>query len=289
MTIFAKYRFAFFVTINKNLSNLRVFAFWTSALIAQLSSIIGQGQAKKLMAISSDPFDQRFLSVCIFKNIYISKMKEDATIHELLHFFVYRWQKGKLLLLASLSCWIIFTLPLGFVQPPPTSCMIRKNDTPYLAASNREQRIVKRSIDDELYYPEHKEEFLEVASNVVFERLRRNTDDNEIFDYVKKPKKFSASGSYDDIKRNGDKDFDNGGSTMYDLRNNRVRRQTSTDKDDVGDLGSLSESSDVNARGIDLEMLQKKNRPADVLEYKRFMKVQTFMSFLYMWYKIYNT
>lgn len=157
--------------------------------------------------------------------------------------------------------------------------MIRKNDTPYLDASNKEHGIVKRSTDlDELYHPENKEEYLEVASNVVFERLRRSTDDNEIFDYMKNTKEFgSVFGSYD-IERNNVRDFDDSGSTMYDLKNNRVRRQTSvTDKGDMGDLGSLSESNvdDVNARGIDLEMFLKKNRPADVQEYKLFLKVQT--------------
>ncbi|XP_024886144.1 major facilitator superfamily domain-containing protein 6 isoform X1 [Temnothorax curvispinosus] len=182
-----------------------------------------------------------------------------------------RWQKGKLLLLASLSCWIIFTLPLGFIQPPPTSCVVSNDSSYYLEASNKEQRIVKRSTNlDELYYPKNKEEYLEVASNVVFERLRRSTDDNEILDYMKKPKEF---GFYD-IERNDVIDFDNDGSTMYDLRNNRVRRQTSvTDKGDVENLGykSLSESNVDDAGGIDFETLQRKNRPADVSEYKRFM------------------
>ncbi|KAL6257414.1 hypothetical protein P5V15_010986 [Pogonomyrmex californicus] len=188
-----------------------------------------------------------------------------------------RWQKGKLLLLASLSCWIIFTLPLGFIQPPPTSCMIRINDTPYLEASNREQRI-KRSTDlHELYYPENREEYLEVASNVVFERLRRNTDDNEIlFDYTKKPRKFDAFEIPYDIERNGVGDFDNDGSAIYDLKNNRVRRQTSdmdrSDDEDPDKMRTGGNADDANARSIDFEALQKKNRPADVDEYKRFMK-----------------
>ncbi|KAI5747651.1 hypothetical protein M8J77_017023 [Diaphorina citri] len=43
-----------------------------------------------------------------------------------------RWQKGKTILLVSLSCWIIFTLPLGFIQPPATSCIIKKNHTEYV-------------------------------------------------------------------------------------------------------------------------------------------------------------
>lgn len=188
-----------------------------------------------------------------------------------LFLFVRRWQKGKLMLMASLSCWIIFTLPLGFIQPPSTSCMVRINETSYLDASNKEQRIVKRSIDvDKLYYSKNKEEYLEVASNVVFERLRRSTDDNEIFDYMKKPKpkELNAFGSYD-IETNDVTDFD---SVAYNLRNNRVRRQT--DKGGELKYKLLSESDDdADARGIDLETLRKKNRPADVLEYKRFMNV----------------
>ncbi|XP_023247454.1 major facilitator superfamily domain-containing protein 6 isoform X2 [Copidosoma floridanum] len=57
-----------------------------------------------------------------------------------------RWQKGKQLLLASLSCWIIFTLPLGFIQPPATSCMLYENHTYYLYIPDSDQKIVKRSV-----------------------------------------------------------------------------------------------------------------------------------------------
>ncbi|XP_011496163.1 PREDICTED: major facilitator superfamily domain-containing protein 6 [Ceratosolen solmsi marchali] len=57
-----------------------------------------------------------------------------------------RWKKGKLILLASLSSWIIFTLPLGFIQPPATSCMIYKNHTNYLYIPDSDQRIQKRSV-----------------------------------------------------------------------------------------------------------------------------------------------
>ncbi|XP_031777363.1 major facilitator superfamily domain-containing protein 6 isoform X2 [Nasonia vitripennis] len=61
-----------------------------------------------------------------------------------------RWQKGKLILLASLSCWIIFTLPLGFIQPPATSCMLYKNHTNYLYIPDADQKMVKRSLDNQL-------------------------------------------------------------------------------------------------------------------------------------------
>ncbi|KMQ92798.1 major facilitator superfamily domain-containing protein 6-like isoform x1 protein [Lasius niger] len=190
-----------------------------------------------------------------------------------------RWQKGKLILLASLSCWIIFTLPLGFVQPPPTSCMVISNDTYYLEASSKEQRIVKRSTDlDELYYPENKEEYLEVASNVVFERLRRSTDDNEILDYTKKPNSLKETKmfktSFDNVK-NDITSFDNDGSIAYDLENNRVKRQISrTNKNNIGNLRYLRNEDDVDSdsKTIDLETLQEKNRPADILGYKHFMK-----------------
>jgi hypothetical protein len=35
-----------------------------------------------------------------------------------------RWRKGKLILLASLSCWLIFTLGVGFIKPPVHSCLM---------------------------------------------------------------------------------------------------------------------------------------------------------------------
>lgn len=60
-----------------------------------------------------------------------------------------RWQKGKILLLLSLSAWIIFTVPLGSIQPPATSCMdIEKNNTAILRVPEANLRIVnKRSVD----------------------------------------------------------------------------------------------------------------------------------------------
>lgn len=82
------------------------------------------------------------------------------------------------MLLASLSCWIIFTLPLGFIQPPVTTCMLEKNFTFVLAAPTnlKGPRIVKRSIDNK-YSTATDSDYLEIAANVVFERLRRNVDD----------------------------------------------------------------------------------------------------------------
>ncbi|KAB0795046.1 hypothetical protein PPYR_11885 [Photinus pyralis] len=48
-----------------------------------------------------------------------------------------RWQKGKILLLGSLAAWIIFTVPIGFIQPPPTSCIEIKNDGLYIKTYER--------------------------------------------------------------------------------------------------------------------------------------------------------
>lgn len=60
-----------------------------------------------------------------------------------------RWQKGKMLLLASLSAWIIFTLPLGFIQPPATSCMDQSaNQSSFLRTPQFAQRMQKRSISE---------------------------------------------------------------------------------------------------------------------------------------------
>jgi MFS family permease len=59
-----------------------------------------------------------------------------------------RSRKGKVMLLASLAAWIIFTLPLGFIQPPATSCIRRVNETFYELKTPEVQRILKRSVDN---------------------------------------------------------------------------------------------------------------------------------------------
>lgn len=38
-----------------------------------------------------------------------------------------RWKKGKMFLMASLFCWIVFTLGLGFVRPQPEGCLVSIN------------------------------------------------------------------------------------------------------------------------------------------------------------------
>ncbi|CAK1541961.1 unnamed protein product [Leptosia nina] len=43
-----------------------------------------------------------------------------------------RWQKGRTLLLASLGAWIIFTLPLSWVQPGAVACVQPVNSSTYL-------------------------------------------------------------------------------------------------------------------------------------------------------------
>lgn len=42
-----------------------------------------------------------------------------------------RWQKGRTLLLASLGAWIVFTLPLSWVQPAAVACIQPLNSTVY--------------------------------------------------------------------------------------------------------------------------------------------------------------
>ncbi|XP_076678331.1 major facilitator superfamily domain-containing protein 6 jef isoform X3 [Andrena cerasifolii] len=171
-----------------------------------------------------------------------------------------RWQKGKVILLASLSCWIIFTLPLGFIQPPATSCMVLRNKTLYLEASSPQQRIVKRSASMDDFYHRNDDDCLEVAANVVFERLRKDEDT-----------------STNNVQQNA---RDSSEKENYDHNNNRVRREVSTTEENpVEDLKYKQlvfedDADDPEAKTIDFETLQRKNRPADVLEYKRFLNNQ---------------
>lgn len=80
-----------------------------------------------------------------------------------------RWQKGKVLLLASIACWIIFTVPLGSIQPPAISCMTTQNHSPVLTVPEVSQRLVnKRSVPDtvlhERYFWHEKQTFRSILS-----------------------------------------------------------------------------------------------------------------------------
>lgn len=55
-----------------------------------------------------------------------------------------RWKKGKILLLASLAAWIIFTVPLGSIQPPPASCIEIQNNTAILKVPDVTVRMMKK-------------------------------------------------------------------------------------------------------------------------------------------------
>uniref|UniRef100_A0A1B0DI68 Major facilitator superfamily associated domain-containing protein n=2 Tax=Phlebotomus papatasi TaxID=29031 RepID=A0A1B0DI68_PHLPP len=84
-----------------------------------------------------------------------------------------RCKKGKILLLASLSCWILFTLPLGFIQPPATSCLERRNASDYELKVPQVPRILKRSITDSSA-DELEESFGTFAKSQRFERITRS-------------------------------------------------------------------------------------------------------------------
>jgi len=40
-----------------------------------------------------------------------------------------RTNRGKTILLTSLACWILFTFPLGSIQPEPVGCIVKLNQT----------------------------------------------------------------------------------------------------------------------------------------------------------------
>lgn len=55
-----------------------------------------------------------------------------------------------MLLLASLTSWILFTLPIGFIQPPATSCIRANSPTSFSLVEPQvtSPRIHKRSVGD---------------------------------------------------------------------------------------------------------------------------------------------
>lgn len=54
-------------------------------------------------------------------------------------FGFYRCRRGKVLLLGSLVCWILFTIPLSFIKPEPVKCLER-NETDFILTYTRTKR-----------------------------------------------------------------------------------------------------------------------------------------------------
>lgn len=74
-----------------------------------------------------------------------------------------RFQRGKLMLLCSVSAWIVFTLAIGFVQPPATSCVVF-NGTHHILKEAYATSVKKRSIDMEDFPMESNENLLKIAT-----------------------------------------------------------------------------------------------------------------------------
>lgn len=142
--------------------------------------------------------------------------------------------------------------------------MVRRNSSEWLEAPNPKTRIVKRSTSLEDFYRQNDEDCLEIADNVVFERLRKDTNLDPLTELDSRGKKGN-----------------------YESNDNRFRRETqrgstTTEDSPVEDLKYkqlVFEENDPEAKTIDFETLQRKNRPADVLEYKRFLNVSFLLFF----------
>ncbi|EDW00917.1 major facilitator superfamily domain-containing protein 6 [Drosophila grimshawi] len=51
-----------------------------------------------------------------------------------------RCRQGKKLLLASLACWVLFTIPLSFIRPEAINCIERRNATDFVLTYTRTKR-----------------------------------------------------------------------------------------------------------------------------------------------------
>ena len=62
----------------------------------------------------------------------------------------FRFKKGRIMLLGSLAAWIIFNVPIGFIRPPATSCLVYNSSGFFIETPKALiNRISKRSIDYE--------------------------------------------------------------------------------------------------------------------------------------------
>ncbi len=70
-------------------------------------------------------------------------------------FVFFRFKKGRIMLLGSLAAWIIFNVPIGFIKPPATSCLVFNSSGFFIETpKGMINRISKRSIaqSDADYY-----------------------------------------------------------------------------------------------------------------------------------------
>lgn len=88
-----------------------------------------------------------------------------------------------MLLLASLSAWIIFTLPLGFIQPPAASCLQRRNLTEFELRTPDVTRMLKRSVPDE--FPRSLRLHFPIGQSPLDVKAASNYDDNIHSGWVK--------------------------------------------------------------------------------------------------------
>ncbi|XP_062130863.1 major facilitator superfamily domain-containing protein 6 [Drosophila sulfurigaster albostrigata] len=61
-----------------------------------------------------------------------------------------RCRQGKKLLLASLACWVLFTIPLSFIRPEAINCIERRNATDFVLTYTRTKRDTSA-----MYEPDH--------------------------------------------------------------------------------------------------------------------------------------
>ncbi|ALC41797.1 CG12858 [Drosophila busckii] len=81
-----------------------------------------------------------------------------------------RCRQGKKLLLASLACWVLFTIPLSFIRPEAINCIERRNATDFVLTYTRTKRDTSSQYeallhDEELAYnPDYQPEESEFES-----------------------------------------------------------------------------------------------------------------------------
>lgn len=73
-----------------------------------------------------------------------------------------RCRQGKKLLLASLACWVLFTIPLSFIRPEAINCIERRNATDFVLTYTRTKRDTSAMYNPEpLLFDDVNDELLE--------------------------------------------------------------------------------------------------------------------------------
>lgn len=161
--------------------------------------------------------------------------------------FSERWKKGKLILIGSIVCWIVFTLAIGFIKPPVHSCLMH-NDT-HIFLEKSKTAMINGPVANEI---------IRGGQNVVYKR--------------------SLDQIYPSVHFNSENSFDNSNQIKYKLVNItkiiKIRKTKTTRSTNYQTNTSGSTTTTVSTTKTSKTTTEKANKDVKIKE--NFEKLSTY-------------